>query len=128
MYVDEREIDLQAKMDRCLIYCPTWNIEGACGTAPIQRQANTGMTLELGMDGRASNNDLSIVGEIRHEAMLGKVHADDPSGDPGAMAIRMMPRGSAALALAEDETDFSVEGGAISVTDTGRSRRVRVDG
>jgi len=63
--------------------------------APVQAMLDAGVTVGLGTDGAASNNDLDMFGEIRDAAMLGKLAANDASAVPAESVVEMATRGSA---------------------------------
>jgi 5-methylthioadenosine/S-adenosylhomocysteine deaminase len=67
----------------------------ASGMAPIQQLLDAGVSVGLGTDGAASNNDLDMFDEMRDAAMLGKLAADDASAVPAPAAVRMATAGSA---------------------------------
>ncbi|MFA9503956.1 amidohydrolase [Natrinema sp. H-ect1] len=95
VHVDEREIELLAEAGTGVIHCPASNMKLASGMAPVQRLREAGVTVGLGTDGAASNNDLSMLDEARDAAMLGKLAADDASAVPAEAVVEMMTRGSA---------------------------------
>ncbi|WP_226482072.1 amidohydrolase [Natrinema amylolyticum] len=95
VHVDETEIDLLAEAGTGVIHCPASNMKLASGMAPIERMREAGVTVGLGTDGAASNNDLSMLDEARDAAMLGKLAADDASAVPAEAVVEMMTRGSA---------------------------------
>jgi 5-methylthioadenosine/S-adenosylhomocysteine deaminase len=67
----------------------------ASGMAPVQRMLDSGVTVALGTDGAASNNDLDVFDEMRDAAMLGKLAADDASAVAAETAVWMATRGGA---------------------------------
>ncbi|MGQ3412914.1 amidohydrolase [Natrinema sp. LN54] len=95
VHVDETEIDLLAEAGTGVIHCPASNMKLASGMAPVERMREAGVTLGLGTDGAASNNDLSMLDEARDAAMLGKLAADDASAVPAETVVEMLTRGSA---------------------------------
>ncbi|QCW01832.1 amidohydrolase [Natrinema pallidum] len=95
VHVDETEIELLAEVGTGVIHCPASNMKLASGMAPVERLREAGVTVGLGTDGAASNNDLSMLDEARDAAMLGKLAADDASAVPAEAVVEMMTRGSA---------------------------------
>ncbi len=95
VHLDEREIDLLAETGASVIHCPASNMKLASGMAPVQQLREAGVTVGLGTDGTASNNDLSLLDEARDAAMIGKLAANDASAVPAEAVVEMMTRGSA---------------------------------
>ncbi|NGM68828.1 amidohydrolase [Natronolimnobius sp. AArcel1] len=95
VHVDETEIELLAETGASVIHCPASNMKLASGMAPVQKLRDAGVTVGLGTDGAASNNDLSMLDEARDAAMIGKLAADDASAVPAAAVAEMMTQGSA---------------------------------
>jgi 5-methylthioadenosine/S-adenosylhomocysteine deaminase len=95
VHVDEREIDLLAESGASVIHCPASNAKLASGIAPVQRMLDAGVTVGLGTDGPASNNDLDTFDELRDAAMVGKLDAGDASAVPAEAAIGMATAGGA---------------------------------
>ncbi|AEH35897.1 amidohydrolase [Halopiger xanaduensis] len=95
VHVDESEIQLLAEAGTSVIHCPASNMKLASGMAPVQRLRDAGVTVGLGTDGAASNNDLSMLDEARDAAMLGKLAAADAAAVPAEAVAEMMTAGSA---------------------------------
>ena len=95
VHVDDSEIELLAEAGTSVVHCPASNMKLASGMAPVQRMREAGVTVGLGTDGAASNNDLSMLDEARDAAMLGKLATDDASAVPAEAVVEMMTRGSA---------------------------------
>ncbi len=89
VHVDDREIDLLAESGTAVVHCPASNMKLASGIAPVQRMRDAGVTVALGTDGAASNNDLDLFDEMRDAAMVGKLAAEDASAVPAQTAVEM---------------------------------------
>jgi 5-methylthioadenosine/S-adenosylhomocysteine deaminase len=96
VHLDEAEIDLLAETGTGVVHCPASNMKLASGMAPVQKLLDAGVTVGLGTDGAASNNDLDLFDEMRDAAMIGKLAADDASAVPAEAVVRMATEGSAA--------------------------------
>ena len=96
VHVDSTEMDLLAERDTAVVHCPASNMKLASGMAPVQELLDVGVTVGLGTDGAASNNDLDMFDEMRDAAMLGKLAADDASAVDAGAAVRLATEGSAA--------------------------------
>ncbi len=96
VHLDATEIDLLAETGTGVIHCPASNMKLASGMAPVQVMLDAGVTVGLGTDGAASNNDLDMFGEMRDAAMLGKLAANDASAVPAEEVVKMATTGSAA--------------------------------
>jgi 5-methylthioadenosine/S-adenosylhomocysteine deaminase len=96
VHVDEAEIDLLTERGTAVVHCPASNMKLASGMAPVQAMLDAGVTVGIGTDGAASNNDLDMFDEVRDAAMLGKLAADDASAVAAPTVVEMATQGSAA--------------------------------
>ena len=96
VHTDRAEHALLAERDAAVIHCPASNMKLASGMAPVQAMRDRGVTVGLGTDGAASNNDLSVFDEMRDAAMLGKLAADDASAVDADAVVEMATQGGAA--------------------------------
>ncbi|GGJ12704.1 S-adenosylhomocysteine deaminase [Halobellus salinus] len=100
VHIDEAEIDRLAATGAAVVHCPASNMKLASGIAPVQELLDAGVTVALGTDGAASNNDLDLFDELRDAAMVGKLAADDAAAVPAAAAVEMATqRGAEAVSL-----------------------------
>jgi 5-methylthioadenosine/S-adenosylhomocysteine deaminase len=97
VHVDDTEVELLAERGTGVVHCPASNMKLASGMAPVQRYREAGVTVALGTDGAASNNDLDMFDEMRDAAMLGKLAADDAAAVPAAAVVEMATRAGADL-------------------------------
>jgi len=95
VHVDETEIDLLAERGTGVVHNPASNMKLASGMAPVQAMVDAGVSVALGTDGAASNNDLDLFDEMRDAAMLGKLAADDASAMAAGTVLEIATRGGA---------------------------------
>ncbi|MFC4550334.1 MULTISPECIES: amidohydrolase [Halorussus] len=95
VHLDESEIGVLADSGTAVVHCPASNMKLASGMAPVQAMREAGVTVALGTDGAASNNDLDLFDEMRDAAMVGKLAADDASAVPAKAVVGMATTGSA---------------------------------
>ncbi|MHB1185942.1 MAG: amidohydrolase [Desulfobulbia bacterium] len=106
----EPEIDLLAQRGVKVAHCPESNMKLASGVAPIPDLLAAGVTVGLGTDGAASNNDVDMFGEMDTAAKLHKVHRLDPTVMSAETTLRMATLGGATL-LGADKSIGSLEVG-----------------
>lgn len=86
-----------------IIHCPESNLKLASGFCPVDTLLKAGINVAIGTDGAASNNDLSLLGEIKTAALLAKAVAQDATALNAHNALRMATiNGALALGL-EDQ-------------------------
>lgn len=96
----EAEITQFANSGAHVVHCPESNLKLASGFCPVHKLLQAGINVALGTDGAASNNDLSMWGEMRTAALLAKAVANDASALPAETALRMATlNGAKALGL-----------------------------
>jgi 5-methylthioadenosine/S-adenosylhomocysteine deaminase len=106
----EAEIHLCAERGVGVVHCPESNLKLASGFCPVCALQRAGVTVAIGTDGCASNNDLDMFGETRTAALLAKAVADDAAGFNAHDALRAATLGSA-KAMALDDVIGSIEPG-----------------
>jgi 5-methylthioadenosine/S-adenosylhomocysteine deaminase len=106
----EHEIHLCAERGVSVVHCPESNLKLASGFCPACALERAGVTLAIGTDGCASNNDLDMFGETRTAALLAKAVANDAAGFDAFSALRAATLGGA-KALGWDERIGSIEPG-----------------
>jgi 5-methylthioadenosine/S-adenosylhomocysteine deaminase len=104
---------------------PESNMKLASGIAPIPAFLAAGITVGLGTDGAASNNDLDMFEAMRQAALLQKVATGDPSVMPAPLVLAMATIGGA-RALGLGHAIGSIEPGKradLIVVSTNRARQ-----
>lgn len=87
--LDDHEIELFARRGVKVAHCPESNLKLGSGVAPVSALLEAGVTVGLGTDGPASNNDLDMFGEMRTAAFLQKGLTFDPTKLPARMVFKM---------------------------------------
>lgn len=89
------EIELLAARGVKVAHCPESNMKLASGVAPVPELLAAGVTVGLGTDGAASNNDVDMFGEMDTAAKIHKVARLDPTVVSAAVTLRMATLGGA---------------------------------
>jgi 5-methylthioadenosine/S-adenosylhomocysteine deaminase len=85
-----------------VIHNPSSNLKLASGIAPVHRMLQLGLTVGIGTDGAASNNDLDMFDEARLASFLAKGSSGDPTSLPARQAFAMITsQGARALHLGD---------------------------
>ena len=113
--LEDGDIELLARQGVRVVHCPESNLKLASGICPTARLAEAGVTLALGTDGAASNNDLDMIGEMRSAALLGKVAAGSAAALPAHEVLRMATLGGARALGIDDEVGSLVPGKAADM-------------
>jgi 5-methylthioadenosine/S-adenosylhomocysteine deaminase len=102
VHLDEKEIAMLAESDVKIIHNPESNMKLASGVAPVPRLLQAGITVGLGTDGCASNNNLDLFSEMDTAAKLHKVMTGDTTVMDAELVLRMATiEGAKALGLAK---------------------------
>ena len=79
IWLDHDDIEIIAERRSTVSHNPQSNMKLASGIAPVPGLLNAGVTVGLGTDGCASNNDLDLFREMDTAAKLHKVNLLDPT-------------------------------------------------
>jgi 5-methylthioadenosine/S-adenosylhomocysteine deaminase len=100
VHVSEEEIGLIKRLGVGVVHNPQSNMKLASGVAPVPQYLRADVSLGLGTDGAASNNDLSMWEEMDTAAKLHKLMSNDPKVVSAIEALEMATiRGARALHL-----------------------------
>ncbi len=89
VWVDDTDMAILARHRIAVSHNPESNMKLASGTAPVTQYLAAGVTVSLGTDGAASNNDLDMFEAMRQAAMLAKHATRDPTAVPAPRALAM---------------------------------------
>jgi 5-methylthioadenosine/S-adenosylhomocysteine deaminase len=79
VWLTEKEIEILAEKNVGVAHCIESNLKLASGVAPVPALLKAGIKVAFGTDGAASNNDLSILGEMSTAAKVHKAVSQDPT-------------------------------------------------
>ncbi len=108
--IDDKEIALLAERKVKVCHCQESNMKLASGTAPVVKMLEAGISVGIGTDGSASNNDVDMFGEMDTVAKVHKVARMDPTAMNAAATLHAATMGGAA-ALGAGEQIGSLEVG-----------------
>jgi 5-methylthioadenosine/S-adenosylhomocysteine deaminase len=100
IWFSKKEIATLAKHEVKISHNPSSNLKLASGTMQYSEMKKAGLTISLGTDGCASNNNLDMVEEMRTAALVHKGFSLDPTILPAKEALAMATEcGGKALGL-----------------------------
>ncbi|MFF2482204.1 amidohydrolase [Paenibacillus sp. NPDC058071] len=89
VHLHDEEIALLAERGVAVSHNPVSNLKLASGVARVPDMLKAGVTVSLGTDSAASNNNLDLFQEINLAALLHKGVSGDPTVVPALEALRM---------------------------------------
>ena len=122
VHINPAEIDEMADLGIKVIHNPESNMKLSSGIAPVPRMIEMGITVGMGTDGSASNNNMDLFTEMDMAAKLHKVQAMDPTV-MDALTVLKMATIEGAKALGISHITGSLETGKkadIIVIDTNK--------
>lgn len=103
VHLDDEEIELLVERNVKVVHVPESNMKLSSGIARVQKMIDAGVSLGIGTDGSASNNDLDLFLEMDMGAKLGKVSTGNPVSIKARDVLNMATAGGAILLGLEDE-------------------------
>ncbi len=101
--LDEKEIALMAERKASVSHCMESNMKLASGCAPVVQMLQAGVTVGIGTDGAASNNDVDMFLEMDSVAKVHKVINMDPTAMSAEQTLHAATLGGAASLCAANE-------------------------
>lgn len=101
--VSDDEIQLMAGRGVKVAHCLESNMKLASGIAPVVKMLDAGVTLGIGTDGSASNNDVDMFGEMSTVAKVHKAYNMDPTVMGAETVVNAATIGGATVLGAEKD-------------------------
>lgn len=108
--LDEEDFAIVQQTKPSVVHCPESNMKLGSGICPVEKLTQAGITVALGTDGAASNNDLDMLSEMRSAAFLAKLVDRNPEMLAAGKAIQLATV-NGAKALGIDQLTGSLEPG-----------------
>ena len=89
VHLDESEIARMVKYGVKAVNNPESNMKLASGISPLPKLLSNGLTIGLGTDGCASNNNLDLFAEMDMAAKIHKINAMDPTVMDAVTVMKM---------------------------------------
>lgn len=89
VHLDDEEIDILAEKNVAVAHNPMSNLKLGSGIAPIPKMMKRGVTISLGTDSTASNNNLDMFEEMRFAALIHKGVNEDPTATKSNQILKM---------------------------------------
>jgi 5-methylthioadenosine/S-adenosylhomocysteine deaminase len=116
VHVSDEDIAIMKKYNVRVAHNPQSNLKLASGVAPVVKMKDAGLTVGLGTDGAASNNNLDMFEELRLAATLHKGISLDPTVIPAHVAFEMATVDSASCVFLPESHGTLVSGAAADIT------------
>ncbi|OQY43403.1 MAG: S-adenosylhomocysteine deaminase, partial [Desulfobacteraceae bacterium 4572_87] len=103
VHLNSSEIDRMAEHGISVIHNPESNMKLGSGIAPVPQMIAQGVTVGMGTDGSASNNNMDLFTEMDMAAKLHKVRTMDPTVMDALTVLKMATiEGAKALGLSHE--------------------------
>ncbi|MBW7473402.1 amidohydrolase [Paenibacillus oenotherae] len=110
VHLTDDEIALLAERGAAISHNPASNLKLASGVARVPELLKAGVTVSLGTDSAASNNNLDLFDEIRLAALIHKGVSGDPTAVPAWEALKLATVGGARAIWREEQYGMLKEG------------------
>lgn len=110
VHINSSDMEILRDHGATVSHNPQANLKLANGVAPVTAMLEHGVTVGIGTDGPASNNDLDMFEELRTAALLAKSFGGNPTALPARQALALATREGAKALFIGDQTG-SLEAG-----------------
>ncbi len=104
VHINKGDMETLYEHDVTISHNPQANLKLANGIAPVSEMLEHRLTVGIGTDGPASNNDLDMFEEMRLAALLAKSASGNPTALPARQALAMATREGAKALFIGDQT------------------------
>ncbi len=108
VWLDDDDRLVLAEAGAAVAHCPMSNLKLGSGIAPVQEMLEAGVTVGVGTDGPASNDNLDLWEELKLAPLLARGRSLDPSAMTAATALSLATRSAAAAIGLPDVGHLSV--------------------
>lgn len=116
VHLTEAEQDLIAETGTRVVHCPESNMKLASGAAPVVELLRKGVTVGIGTDGPASNNNLDLFEEMRSASLMAKLVSNDPEALDARTVFRMATIDGARVLGLDDKIGSLATGKLADIT------------
>ncbi|MFV0526202.1 MAG: amidohydrolase family protein [Acidimicrobiales bacterium] len=102
VWLDDTDLALLGASPAAVAHCPQSNLKLGSGIARVGAMRRAGITVGIGTDGPASNDNLDLWEELRLTPLLARGTSHDPRAMPADVALRLATR-DGALAVGLDD-------------------------
>ncbi len=116
VWMTDSDLDRIASRASVLVHMPVSNMKLGSGAFPYERARKAGCRLALGTDGVSSNNNLSMLEEMKFAALLAKYGASSPEVLPADAVFHMATAaGADAFAIPAGKIEAGLEADCMLV-------------
>ena len=108
VWLDDRDFDIFREKGVKAVHNPTSNMKLGSGFTPVQRMLDEGITVALGTDGTASNNNLDMFEEMPLASVIHNGFSGDPTIMKPADVIKMATVNGARVQRRDDTGELAV--------------------
>ena len=110
IHLDNEEIELLSRNGTLVVHVPESNMKLASGVARVTDMLRAGLTVGIGTDGCASNNNLDLFKEMDSAAKMGKVFTKNPVNMGAVTLLKMATSWGAKIMGMENELGIIQKG------------------
>ena len=108
VWLDQDDRRILAEAEASVAHCPISNLKLGSGLAPVEELLSSGVTVGLGTDGPASNDNLDLWEEMKLAPLLARGRTLDPEVMSASTALRLATRSAAQAIGLHDVGHLSV--------------------